>query len=179
MVARAAVLRTPEGSAGAFAGNHPPVAAPDTEHSRAATPKIGYAPGRPAVPATARRADAQGNVVTVDEADVVEVLLATDCELRQGDGRHPAGAIAHEAVAAVARGAGAGARRVEGAARAAPEAARPARRCVYGNGLARWEGEAASGEGRPAASRQYAWPDRLRALVHYREHCSAHSTASE
>lgn len=153
MVTRAAVLRSPEGGAGAFASNHPPVAAPDTEHRRAAAPEIGNAPGRPAVPGAARRGDAQGNIVTVDEAHVVEVLVTTDCELCQGDGRHSTGTLAHQAVCAVASGAGAGTRGVEIAASAAPEAARPARWGIHGSGLPGCQGEAAIGQGRPAAAR--------------------------
>jgi len=132
VVARAAVLGSPEGLAGALTGNHFPVATTHFERGRAAAPKVGDATGRPAVPAAARRGDLQGDVVAVNKAHVVEILVAVaiECELRQGGRLRPAGAIALEATAAVARGAGASARSVEVAASAAPEAARPARRGV-------------------------------------------------
>jgi len=132
VVARAAVLGSPEDLAGGLAANYLPVATTHFQRGRAAVPKVGDAPGRMAVPATARQGDLQGDVKAVDKAHVVEILVAVaiECELRQGGRRRPAGAIALEATPTVARGTGAGARSVEVAARAAPEAARPARRGV-------------------------------------------------
>jgi len=181
VVARATVLRTLEGIARAPAGNGSPVAARDAECSRAAFQQIGAAPSRPAVPSAARRADAQSDVVAVHEAHVVEILavVATDCELGQSGGRLPASAIALQAARAVARCAGAGARLVESAARAAPDTTRPARWGVQRHGLSRREGKTATSEGRPTTPRQDARPDCRRALVDQREHCSANSTAPE
>jgi len=178
MVARAAVFGSPKRLASALTGNHPPVAARNFELIRAAVPKIGDAAGRPAVPGAASRGNAQGDVVAVVEAHVVEIRVA-NCVLREGGMRRPAGAIALQAPPAVARGAGAGAGRIEGAARAAPETARPARWGVNRCRLLRGEGEAAVPEGSPVVPREDARPDRLRALVHHREYRSANPNAPE
>lgn len=176
MVARAAVFRTPKRLASAFTGNHPHVSARNPKLGRAVVPKIVDAAGRPAVPGAARRADAQGDIKAVHEADVVEIRVA-DCELGEGDRRNPTGAIALEAASAVTRGTGTSARRIELAARPAPEAAGPARR---GGNLCRplgAEGEATASEGSAVVPREDARPDRLRAPVHYREYRSVNPNA--
>ena len=175
--ALAAVLVSPVLLAGALAGNHSPTASLHAQLGRAAVPKVGDAPGSPAGPGAARRRDLQWDVVAVHEAYVIEIRVATDCELRQGGRRRPAGAIAIEPASAVGSGAGAGARCVEVAARAAPEAARPARRGVHRGGLSCGESEATTSEGSTVVTREDARPDCLRAAVDYREHRSANSNA--
>ena len=110
----------------------------------------------------------KGQVVAVDEADVVEVLVAVVVERELGEHggrRRPRAAALDLTGAAVARGAGPLAGGVEGAAGAAPEAARPPLRRVQRAQLPRREREARGLQRRRPRAGQQARPHRVAAAV--------------
>ncbi|BAT06568.1 Os08g0548650, partial [Oryza sativa Japonica Group] len=158
----AAVLRSAERLAGAAAS----AAIVGAELGGAALVEVDEAAGVGAVGGGGL--DEHGEVVAVDEADVVEVLAvgAVEGELGERGGRGGARAAAlHLAGAAVPRGAGALAGVVEFAAGARPEAARPPRRRVEGARPPRREREAGGLQRRRAGARQHPRPHRVRAPV--------------
>jgi hypothetical protein len=167
----AAVLGGPERLARAAAG----AAAACAELVGAAVVEVDEAAGVGA----ARRGglDEHGQVVAVDEADVVEVLPAgaVERELGERGGRRRPGAAALDpAGAAVARGAGTPAAGVEAAAGARPEAARPPLRRVQRARLPRRELEPRGLQRRRAGAREDPRPHRVRAPVGEGEGDAAH-----
>lgn len=173
----AAVLRVPERFARALA-SHAGAAAIGVhlELLGATGVQVGGAARGGAVPALpAPRHHPHGEVVAVNEADVVEVepVRAIEGELRQRGRRHRArpGAL-DGGGAAVARDADKPALSgVLGAEGAAPQAAGPGRGHGDGVGLAGLEGEPGGGELRGAGVGEDAGPDGVGALVEDREGC--------
>jgi hypothetical protein len=158
----AAILGAAERLAGAAAGaaavGAELVGAPLVEVDKA--PRVGAA-GRGGL-------HEHGQVVAVDEADVVEVLTAVAVERELGERgrrRRPRAAALDLAGAAVARSAGPLAGGVEGAAGAAPEAARPPLRRVQRTRLPRREREARGLQRRRPRAGQQARPHRVAAAV--------------
>src|SRR5262245_10960095 len=93
-----------------------------------------------------RRRDLDGEIVAVDQADVVEICVASAVEGELGDAgrRHSACAVALQPSAAVAGGAPQATRRILVAAAPAPEAAGPSVRDRRGAAGARVEPPAAA-----------------------------------
>lgn len=168
-LARTAVPRRVKSRARALASHHaPPVARPDLEACRAHHVQVADATGVAAfsgATAGSERRDGHPEVVAVDEADVVEVLLAPEGDLGEGRRRGASGTCAEEGAAAVAGGAAAAAVGVEGAAVAAPEAAGPERREAEGVGLVGSELEAAAGQEGLTRTGLDPGPNRVGALV--------------
>nr|GLL35326.1 hypothetical protein CR513_13447 [Ipomoea trifida] len=92
--------------------------------------------------------DGDGEIVAVDEADVIEILVISESDLGESGRRGAANAIAEEGAAAVPGGAAAAAGGVEGAAVAAPHAAGPPRREAESIRLVRRQLETSPGQHR-------------------------------
>lgn len=116
--------------------------------------------------------DGNGEVVAIDEADVIEVLVVAEGNLGKRGGRGSTEAVAEKVSAAVSGGAAAAAGGVEGAAVAAPHAARPAGGKLEGVGLVRQQLESALGQNRFPTARLDSRPDRVGALVVHRHCCT-------
>ncbi|RDY03024.1 hypothetical protein CR513_13447, partial [Mucuna pruriens] len=136
----AAVPRGVKCGAGALAGHHALLA------YGAHGVEVTHAPCVAAFPRSLERGDGDGQVVTVHQAHVVEVLLVAQGELRQGGRWGTAYAVAEEGPTAVASGAAPAAGGVEGAAVAAPEAPRPESWELECVGFVWWELEASAGK---------------------------------
>lgn len=164
--ARTAVSGRVKSRARALAGHHaPPVAGADLEASRAHDIEVAYAAGVAAFAGALGGRYGNGEVVAVDEADIVEVLVVSEGDLGESGRRSTAGAGAEEGSTAVAGGAAASAVGVEGAAVAAPQATGPERweaECV---GLVGGQLEAAAGEDGLAGARLDSGPHGVGALV--------------
>lgn len=118
----------------------------------------------------AEGSDGDGEIVAVDEADVVEILVISESNLGKSGRRGPANAIAEEVAAAVPGGAAAAAGGVEGAAVAAPHAAGPPRREAESIRLVRRQLETSPGQHRLPGTRLNPRPNRVTTLVVQR-HC--------
>lgn len=174
MGSRAAVLRSPEGLARASARHRVARRPRHPQLRRATFVHVRHAPRVPA-PVAAPSSSGRGphpdaNVVAVDKAHVVEVLVASrrpgEGELRQGGGRLTAdGAEERTAAVAGVAAAGGGSSGVEGAASARPEAAGPARRGGEGSGGIGAELEAATSKAKGGVTRQRGGPNCILALV--------------
>ncbi|KAK3027894.1 hypothetical protein RJ639_040835 [Escallonia herrerae] len=166
--ARTAIPRGVKREARALARHHPPVVArPDLKPDRAHHVQVPDAAGVATLAGAGalEGRDGDGEVVAVDQADVVEVLLAAEGDFGEGRRRCATDAVAEEGAAAVARGAAAAAGGVEGAAVAPPDAAGPGSREVEGVGFGRCEHEAAASEDGLAGAGLNAGPDWVGALV--------------
>lgn len=139
MVAAAAVLRRVELRASTLARHHRAAPVHHPQLLRAVPVNVRHAAGVLAVPAAAGRPHTEPHIVTVDEADVVEIHgggAASDGKLHQADRRSPT-AGAFQYAAAVAGRAAAVTGAVKIATCSGPETPRPARR--------RWELYSAAG----------------------------------
>lgn len=135
-----------ERKASTLASHHSPfIVRPDLETHGAHHVQVADTPSVAAFSGAFDWGDGDGEVVAVHEADIVEVLVVTEGDLREGGGWGAADAIAEEWATAVASGAAAASGGVEGAAVAAPEAAGPEGGKVEGVDLLWWELEAAAG----------------------------------
>nr|GMD35630.1 hypothetical protein CR513_13447 [Ipomoea batatas] len=138
----AAIPRGVEGRAGALAGHHAPVVMrPHLQPHRANGVQFKLT-GAP------EGSNGDGEIIAVDEADVIEILVISESDLGESGRRGAANAIAEEGAAAVPGGAAAASGGVEGAAVAAPHAAGPPRREAESIRLVRRQLEASPGQHR-------------------------------
>ena len=162
----AAVAGRVEGRACALAGHHPPVVVGShLETHRTHGVEVAHTSRVATLAWPFEGGDGDGQVVTVDEAHVVEILLRTQGDLGEGGRRCAAHAVAEKGAAAVAGSAAAPAVGVEGASVTAPDAAGPGGWDVEGVGLVGWELEASTSKDGLACAWLYAWPHWMWAFV--------------
>lgn len=121
----AAIPRRIKRAARALTRDDPVISASDLQPDRTHGVEVGNAAGVAAFSGAFEGGDGHGDVVAVDEGDVVEVLVVAEGDFGECGGRGAAEAGAEEGAAAVTGGAAAVAGGVEGAAVAAPETAGP------------------------------------------------------
>lgn len=119
---------------------------------------------------TTLRNDKHGEVVAVDQTDIIEVLatIAIELELSKSGGRGSTTAGAFQLAAAITCDAGELTGGVLGAECSGPHAAAPRSGCVEGLGLSLFKGEAGGGECGRVGVRENAGPYRVVAFV---DHC--------
>lgn len=117
---------------------------PDLKSDGAHHVEVADTPSVTAFSGAFERGYRDGEVVAVDEADVIEILFVTEGYLREGGRWGSTDSVAEEWATAVTSGATASAWSVEGAAVTTPQAAGPEGRDAEGVGLVWWELEAAS-----------------------------------
>lgn len=169
---RATIPRRVESETSTLARHHPLVVTrSDLKPHRAHHIQVTDTPSIATLSLTLKRRDGDGQVVAIHQTHVVEVLLRTQCDLRQGCRWCTADAVAEEGPTAVTGGAASAARGVERAAASTPETPGPERWEVEGVRPGRWELETAAGEDRLSGSGLDAWPYWVWASVVYCDRC--------